>query len=118
MIPNGKWTKDWQIRENTSREKKIADDLIKVFIDFWKHQGIDEKSKTTKSRYSGALHSTGGHLVEQAISDDGADKSAQELLSEHIGPNDGPLICRDNETWQNEIDMVSRKLHNYLKTKC
>ena len=56
MIPNGKWTKDWQIRENTSREKKIADDLIKVFIDFWKHQGIDEKSKTTKSRYSGALH--------------------------------------------------------------
>lgn len=115
MIPNSKWTKDWQIGEDPSREKKVSDDLIRLFIDFWKCQGLDKKSKTTKNRYSGSLHSIGGYLVEQAISDDGVDKTTQELLSEHIGPFEGPLICHDNETWQNEIDMVSRKLHKYLK---
>lgn len=118
MVPNNKWIEDWQMGVNPSREKQISLELFGVLTDFWKAQGLDEKAKTTKNRYSGALHSIGGYLVEQAISDDGTGKSAQELLSEHIGPYDGPLICHDNETWQNEIDMVSRKLHKYLKTKC
>ncbi|HEA68459.1 hypothetical protein LCGC14_2419610 [marine sediment metagenome] len=118
MIPNSKWIKDWQIGENPSREKEVSNDLFRLFTDFWKSEGLDEKGKTTKNRYSGALHSIGGYLVEQAISDDDADKTSQELLSEHIGPYDGPLICHDNEAWQNEIDMVSRKLHKYMKSKC
>ena len=118
MNPNRKWIKDWQTGENTSREKKVAEDLFRIFIDFWEYQQLDQKSKTTKNRYSGALHSLGGYLVEQAILDDGVDKTTQELLSEHLDPYEGPLICHDNETWQNEIDKVSRKLHKYLKTKC
>lgn len=27
-----------------------------------------------------------------------------------------PLIYHDNEDWQNEIDMVCRKLYKYFKT--
>jgi len=118
MIPNRTWIKDWKIGENPSREKEVSNDLLTIFINFWKSQRIDEKAKTTKNRYSGALHSIGGYLVEQAVSEDDANMTSYELLSEHIGPYDGPLICHDNETWQKEIDMVSRKLHKYLKAKC
>ncbi len=118
MNPNNKWINDWKIGENPSREKNVSEDLLEIFIDFWKTQGLEEKSKTTRNRYSGALHSIGGYVIEQAISEDGADMTTKELLFEHIGPYEGPLICQDNETWQDEIDMVSRKLHKYMKNKC
>ena len=118
MNPDKEWTKDWRIGENPSRERDVSGDLLGIFTDFWNAQGLDNKSKTTRNRYAGSLHAIGGYLVEQAISDDGADKTAKQLLSEHIGPCDGPLIHHDNETWQNEIDTVCRKLYKYIKIIC
>lgn len=65
------------------------------------------RNYTSKSiRYSGALHALGGYLVEDAISDGGAGMATDELLSEHVGPYEGPLIHHDNEAWQNEIGTV------------
>ena len=113
MNPNIKWIEDWRIGENPSREKDVSKDLISIFSDFWNDVGLDKKSKTTRNRYAGGLHAIGGYLVEQAISDDDSAKTALELLAKHIGPYEGPLIHHDNEIWQEEIDMVCRKLYKY-----
>ena len=71
MKPNEKWIDDWQIGLNSDRERNVSCTLVNLFADFWKTQGLDEKSKTTRNRYSGGLHSLDGYLVELAILDDG-----------------------------------------------
>ena len=78
---------------------------------------LDGKAKTTRNRYSNALHALGGFLVEKAISEDGLPMTTNELLAEHIDSAGGPLIHHDEEEWQNEIDMVCRKLSKHLKAK-
>lgn len=115
MKPDRTWITAWGSGEAPAREREISRELLRIFIAFWEAQGLSQKSKTTKYRYSGALHSLGGYLVEQATGDDGRNKTAHELLAESVGPDDGPLICHDNETWQREIDMVCRRLHRYLR---
>lgn len=115
MKPNKKWIKDWKIGLDRLRENEIAADLVDFFSDFWEKEKLEQKSKTTRTRYSGALHALGGYLVEQAISEDESDKTAHELLAEYLGPFDGPLIYHDNEDWQDELDMVCRKLYKYFK---
>jgi hypothetical protein len=116
MKPNRKWIKDWEIGIDESRENDISAKLLVHFENFWIDQKIDDKSKSTKNRYSGALHSLGGYIVEQSLEDEDKHKTAEELLFEYIGPYDGPLIHHDNEDSQNEIDMVSRKFYKYMKT--
>ena len=118
MKPNYKWVEDWRIGEAPSRENDISSEFLSVFIDFWDAQGLGSKSRTTVNRYSGGLHALGGYLVEQAVSDAGSGKTADELLSEYVGPDDGPLICHGNEVWQGQIDMVCRKLYRHMNSKC
>jgi hypothetical protein len=118
MKPTSKWINDWHTGIESSRENAIAGELLKYFMDFWDKLKIDEKSKTTTNRYSGALHALGGYLVEQATSDDDLDDTADELLSKYIDSDGGPLIYYDNESWQDEVDMVCRKIHKHIKTKC
>lgn len=118
MKPNSKWIDDWQIGVQPSREKDISTDLVRFFMEFWCKQKLDEKSKTSRNRYLSSLHALGGYFVEQAISAEDLGKSADELLSEYIGAYDGPLIFHDNERWQDEIDMVCRKIYKYMKAKC
>lgn len=116
MKPTSEWIEDWQIGENPSREREVSDHLLRLFTDFWSFRRLNEKSKTTRNRYSGCLQALGGYLVEQAVfDDDGTEMTTDELLSEHVGPHEGPLIYLDNETWQNEIDMVCRSLYKYMK---
>lgn len=119
MKPNRQWIEDWEIGENTSREVRISEELLQVFSNFWEAQKLDQKSKTTRNRYSAALHSLGGYLTEKAVYEKGnLDKSSADLLAEYVGPQEGPLICVDHESWQNEIDIVCRKLCKYLKSNC
>ena len=118
MRPNENWIDKWQIGLKPHREKCISAELVRVFIDFWNAQTLDDKSKTTRNRYSGALQALGGYLVEQSISNDGSDKTADDLFFQHVGPTDGPLIYHDNESWQGDIDMVCRKFYKYMKMKC
>ena len=118
MKPDRAWILDWRIGEMPSREGEVSRELLRIFIAFWDAEGLSEKAKTTQRRYSAALHSLGGYLVEQANADDGRDKTSHALLCESVGPEDGPLIFHDNEIWQREIDMVCRKLHRYLAKKC
>ncbi len=117
MKPDHGWIEDWRVGVNPNREREVSDGFISIFADFWKTQSMDDKAKTTRNRYAAALHSIGGYLVEQAISAEGKNKTYYELVSECIGPDDGPLIHFDNETWQNEIDTVSRKLYKYMRNK-
>jgi len=117
MKPNSKWIEDWRIGEKQPRESDVSTELLSLFKDFWIAQKLDEKSKTTRNRYSGALHALGGYLVEKAILND-LDKTTDELVSEYVGPDDGPVIWHDNKRWQDEIDMVCRKLYRYIKRKC
>lgn len=116
MMPNVKWIDDWKIGINPSRENQVALGLLEYFVDFWNREKLEQKSKTTRSRYSGSLHALGGYLVEQTISEDEKDKTAHELLLEYIGPNEGPLVYHNDEDWQDELDMVCRKFYKYLKT--
>jgi hypothetical protein len=118
MKPNSKWIEDWQIGEAPTREWNVSSELLSLFIDFWDAQALDDKSKTTRNRYSGSLHALGSYLVEQAIADSGLNKTTDELLSKHIGSGDGPLIFHDNEDWQGELDTVCRKLNRHIRKKC
>ena len=113
MRPDPTWISDWRIGLAPSRETEVSRELVRVFAAFWDGEGLSEKAKTTRSRYSGALHALGGYLVEQAVSEEGRGKTADELLDELAGPDEGPLIHHDNETWQRDVDTVCRKLHRY-----
>lgn len=117
MQPTNKWINDWHIGVKSSRENAIAADLLNLFMDFWDKLKIDEKSKTTRNRYSASLHALGGYLVKQAISEDYLDQTADDLLSEYVGPEDGPLIFHDNKSLQDELDMVCRRIYKQMK-KC
>lgn len=119
MKPNDTWIEDWRLEENPAKEDKIARGVLAVFAKFWEAEALDQKSKTTKRRYSSALHSLGGYLVEKAVLDEeDSQKTTTELLDEYVGPYEGPLICQDNEDWQNEIDTACRKLHKFRKKNC
>jgi hypothetical protein len=115
MKPNREWIDDWRIGVKPSRENHISTDLVDFFLDFWTVEKLDRKSKTTMNRYSASLHRLGGYLVEKAISDDDSAKTAYELLSEYINPDEGPLVYHENENWQDEFDMVCRKIYKYMK---
>ena len=56
--------------------------------------------------------------MEQATLDDDLDNTADDLLSKYIDSDGGPLIYYDNESWQDEVDMVCRKIYKHMKTKC
>ena len=105
---------DWKIGENNSKEETLGKEFVQIFQDFWKKSNLENKSKTTQNRYSGSLHALGGYLVEKGIYED-KKMNSEELLFEHLTEYDGPLIHYNNEDWQNELDMVSRKLYKFIK---
>ncbi len=113
MKPNNKWIKDWRCGENPEREELLSNAFLKVFVDFWVKSDLENKSKSTKNRYSSALHALGGYLVERGVFEEN-EMSAHELLFDKISQYEGPLIHYSNDDWQNELDMVSRKLYKYL----
>jgi hypothetical protein len=115
MKPNRKWIDAWRVGVKPSREDQIATDLLDFFLEFWVVEKLDKKSKTTMNRYFTSLHALGGYLVEQAISDDDSEKTAYELLSEYISPDEGPLVYHENEDWQDEFDMVCRKIYKHME---
>ena len=119
MKPDSTWSDDWLLRVNPAKEDKIAHELLAVFAAFWEAEALDQKSKTTKRRYSAALHSLGGYLVEKAVLDEkDFHKTTNQLLDEYVWPEEGPMIYMDNEAWQNEIDLVCRKLYTFRKRNC
>lgn len=116
MKPDNTWIEEWRLDEDPAKEDRIARELLAVFVKFWEAEGLDEKSKSTKRRYSAALHSLGGYLVEKAVLyEEDMQKTTKELLDEYVGPYEGPLICQDNEIWQNEIDTACRKLYKFRR---
>lgn len=114
MKPENKWIDDWNIGIVPSREHDISVKLLNYFENFWNDQNLENKSKSTRNRYSSALHALGGYLVEQAISAGSINKTADELLSDCVGSDEGPLIHQDNEDWQDELDMVCRKFYKFI----
>ena len=117
MKPSEKWIDDWKIGLEPGREDQVAAGLVEYFVDFWDKVKLDEKSKKTRNRYGSALHALGGYLVEKAITEEDADKTAHELLLEYVYEDEGPLVYHDNEDWQDEFDMVCRKFYKYMKPK-
>jgi hypothetical protein len=116
MKPKNTWIDDWRYGVNPSLEKQTSEELIKLFLDFWLWANLDAKSKSTMQRYSAALHSLGGYLVEEAGNGRRGDEEIRSFLECHIDSGDGPLIHHDNENWQDELDTVCRKLYKYLAT--
>jgi hypothetical protein len=112
--PRSEWIDDWRIGLAPSRERRVSRELLNVFSAFWKSERMDEKSATTKSRYSAGLHALGGYIVAQAASPEERDTALGELLARAIEHGEGPLIYHDNEAWQRELDTVCRKVHKYL----
>ncbi len=119
MKPILQWTEDWEIGIDISKESEISQQVLDLFVEFWNDEGIEAKSKSTLNRYRAALISLGSYIVEQSISEEGMGKTAKELLLMSIGDEGGPFLFQDEETWQNEFDMVCRKLHKYyIHKKC
>jgi len=115
MEPNNEWLNDWSVGANPKNENQLSRDLLKIFDEFWENQNLNKNSKTTKNRYANGFHALGGYLIEKATKLENMKMTAHEILLEHIGPNEGPLIHHDNEDWQKELDTVCRKLYKHLK---
>lgn len=118
MKPANEWVTEWQYGVNPEQEKKASEELLVIFREFWDRASLDEKSKSTKQRYSAALHALGGYLVEDAGEGHRGNKSILEFINCHIDTEGGPLIHHDNEAWQNELDTVCRKLYKYVVNLC
>ena len=113
MKPDPSWIHDWKVGINNEREKAVSQELVTLFAAFLEETGIYQKSKKTQYRYESSLHALGGFLVEKAVWGD-EDKTTRELLTKYVDPYEGPLIFQDKESWQEEVDMVCRKLYKYL----
>ena len=119
MKPTIEWTEDWKIGLDVSTESEISIQTLRLFIDFWEAEKITKKSRSTLNRYRAALQSLGGYIVEQSVSEEGAGSTAKELLLGCIDSEGGPFLFQDEELWQNELDMVCRKLYRYYaQEKC
>jgi hypothetical protein len=116
--PDRDWKQHWKVGILPPREAELTDAILNIFCDFWKDECIDELSKTSQRRYSGALHALGSYLIEKSVEEDNEDMSLENLLDDAITPDEGPLIYHENESWQKEVDAVSRKLYKHLKSKC
>jgi hypothetical protein len=117
MKPTEAWITDWRYGVTPAKEREISSELLRIFQEFWRWAELDQKSKTTKQRYSGALHALGGWVAQKAA-EEGAAIDAHQLLIEATSGGDGPLIYMDREEWQKEVDMVSRKLSKFLESRC
>ncbi len=118
MSPKLDWIENWRVGIDLPVENRISQELLDLFNDFWISSSLEEKSKKTKSRYSSALHALGGYIVKQAVSEEYDGKNGIELLFDSINKYEGPLIYHDEESWQDELDMVCRKLFKYFNKKC
>lgn len=118
MKPGIEWTKDWLCGLEPKLEIKASEELLEIFYGFWSWSKLEAKSKSTKQRYTAALHALGGYLVEEAGKGYRCDKSIQEFIMSYIDSGEGPLIHHENKTWQKELDAVCRKLYQYLANQC
>jgi hypothetical protein len=117
MKPTNDWISDWRYGLKPGQEAKTAEELIGFFQNFWLWANIETKSKSTRQRYSAALHALGGYLVEETGNGHRGSKTILEFLKDYIDSGEGPLIYQDNEAWQNELDAVCRRLYKYLATQ-
>lgn len=118
MKPTNNWIEDWSYGAKPRHEEKTAEELIRILEEFWDWAKLESKSKTTKQRYSAALHALGDYLVKETGNGFRANKGIREFLEEYIDSEGGPLIHHDDELWQNELDAVCRKLYKYLLASC
>ena len=117
MTPSEVWTDDWRIGISPAKEGEVGGELIIIFQRFWEWAELDKKAKSTRQRYSGALHAVGGWAVEKIV-EDNASIDAHQLLLEATSGGDGPLIYLNREEWQKELDTVCRKLYKFLVSVC
>jgi len=117
MKPVLQWTEDWGPGLDTPKECEISQQILDLFVEFWDGEEIEKKSKSTLNRYRAGLMSLGAYILELSVSDEGMGKTPNELLLMSINHEGGPLLFQDEENWQNEIDMVCRKLHNFYVHK-
>jgi len=117
MKPTETWTDDWRIGVSPAQEGQIDRELIAIFQRFWEWADLENKSKSTRQRYSCALHALGGWAVEKAV-EDNAPTDTHQLVLEATSGGDGPLIYLDREEWQKELDTVCRKLYKFLASQC
>lgn len=115
LSPNSSWLNDWTTDDSDKHSHHLADELVTIFLKFWDTLCLSSKSKTTQYRYSSALHALGGHLVHIAPIQETKVDSTRLFLLENISREGGPLIFYREETWQNELDTVCKKLHKHLK---
>ena len=113
--PQDSWTVDWKLGVDTRLEQKIGAEIVEVFSAFWRDESVEERSKSTRQRYEGALHALGGHLVEKAAEREESEESGREMLRSAVQYDEGPLIHLENPSWQQELDTVCRKLNAYLQ---
>lgn len=115
--PNDTWAEDWRIGLKPNAEKLLSLEIIKIYKKFWEQQSLSSKSKTTQRRYSNGLAAIGAHIIDRLFNryteDYDPNKLAFDVLLDFVDKHEGPLIY-DNENEQCEIDLVSRKLYQFI----
>ncbi len=115
--PNDTWAEYWRIGLKPNEEKSLSLEIIKIYKEFWKQQSLSSKSKTTKRRYSNGLAAIGSHIIDQLFNlypeKYDQNKSASDVLLDFVDKYEGPFIY-ETENEQREIDLVSKKLYQFI----
>lgn len=113
--PNYSWLNDWTNDESGKQAHHLANELVTIFLKFWNTLSLSSKSKTTQYRYSSGLHALGGHLIDIAAHEESTISSTKKFVLDNISKDGGPLIFHDEVVWQNELDVMCKKLFKYLE---
>jgi len=115
LPPNSSWLNDWTSNVPNNQLYDFANELIEIFQKFWEKLEISAKSKTTQYRYSSGLHALGGHLIDIAAHEESTISTTKKFVLDNISKVGGPLIFHDELVWQNELDVMCKKLFKYLE---
>ena len=94
------------VRRNWMSPMPVIEDIFE-FNKYLKKELIEDRDRK---------HSSKEKLISELWEED-LNKTPEELLEEYIGPDEGPLVHQDDETWQNELDTVCRKIYKYMQKK-
>ena len=112
------WGKAWL---NSKEEVWLTDKILSVFESYLSSLIDRGVSKSTFNRHKAACHALGGYIAGEVFGYENdtfsKEQTGIDILLHYIDESGGPLVYRDNEVWQKELDAMCRKLCKYIKAQ-